>query len=91
FQAGDARVGWEKYYELKPLRDLWTSIYEVLWVKEGALHPLATIKYWMELIGMSGGPVRPPLKPLSAEAKALFRARLDATGWVERLFDLAEG
>jgi 4-hydroxy-tetrahydrodipicolinate synthase len=65
FEAGDYRAGWEKYYELKPLRDLWSATYDVLWVKEAAVHPLATIKYWMELIGMQGGPVRPPLKQLS--------------------------
>lgn len=84
--AGKHAEAWEVYYSLKPLRDIWTSIYEVLWVKEGALHPLATIKYWMDLIGMKGGPVRPPLKPLSDETKATFRQLLEESGWVEKLY-----
>jgi len=90
FEAGDYEAGWQKYYELKPLRDLWTSIYEVLWIREAAVHPLATIKYWMDIIGMRGGPVRPPLKPLSDEAKSEFRARLEATGTLDRFLEFAE-
>jgi dihydrodipicolinate synthase/N-acetylneuraminate lyase len=38
------------------------------------------MKYWMELIGMVGGPVRSPCLELSEEAKQLLRADLDATG-----------
>jgi 4-hydroxy-tetrahydrodipicolinate synthase len=84
-EQGRAAEAWSLYYELKPLRDIWTGIYGVLWDKGAALHPIATIKYWMELMGMHGGPVRPPLKQLSAEAKEQFRARLEATGWLEKL------
>ena len=40
FEAGDYEAGWQKYYELKPLRDLWTSIYEVLWIREAAVHAI---------------------------------------------------
>ena len=76
---------WVKYYELKPLRDLWSSIYAVLWNRSGAEHPIATIKFWMEIMGMRGGPVRPPLKQLDEAAREEFRARLEATGWMAKL------
>jgi 4-hydroxy-tetrahydrodipicolinate synthase len=82
---GRAAEAWSLYYSLKPLRDIWTSIYAVLWNKDAALHPIATIKYWMDLMGMRGGTVRMPLKPLSEEAKVEFRRALEATGWLERL------
>jgi 4-hydroxy-tetrahydrodipicolinate synthase len=82
---GKAAEAWSRYYALKPLRDLWISIYAVLWNKDAATHPVATIKCWMDLIGMRGGTVRPPLKPLSDAAKSEFRERLESTGWLEKL------
>ncbi len=82
---GKVAEAWDRYYALKPLRDVWSSIYQVLWDQDAAVHPIATIKYWMDLMGMRGGTVRPPLKPLSEEAKAEFLRRLEATGWLERL------
>ncbi len=85
-RQGKAEEASRKYYELQPLRDVWTGIYTVLWDKKGALHPLPYIKYWMDLIGMSAGPVRPPMKNLTDEQKAAFRARLLASGWVEKLW-----
>ncbi len=85
-KQGKAAEASRKYYELQPLRDVWTGIYEVLWDKKGAAHPLPLIKYWMDLIGMAAGPVRPPMVGLTEEAKAQFRARLAATGWMDRLY-----
>jgi 4-hydroxy-tetrahydrodipicolinate synthase len=76
----------KKFYELKPLRDLWFGIYEGLWKKEVASHPLTFIKYWMELNGMAAGPVRPPMKQLTENEKTWFRAQLEATGWFGKLF-----
>lgn len=84
-QRGQIAEAWQKYYELKPLRDIWTGIYSVLWNRSGATHPIATIKYWMELMGMHGGPVRPPLKQLSDSDRTEFRTRLESTGWLTRL------
>jgi len=83
---GKAAEASRKYYELQPLRDVWTGIYEVLWNKKGAAHPLPLIKYWMDLIGMSAGPVRPPMPGLTDQQKADFRDRLQASGWMERLY-----
>lgn len=46
--------------------------------------PLAEMKYWQELIGMNGGPVRPPITAMSDDAKAEMRADLAATGLIDR-------
>jgi 4-hydroxy-tetrahydrodipicolinate synthase len=75
-----------KYYELQPLRELYQSIYLVLRDKKAAAHPLAQIKYWMDLIGMAGGPVRPPEHPITEEQKTQLAARIEATGWMDRLY-----
>ncbi len=83
---GKAAEASRKYYELQPLRDVWTGIYQVLWNKKGATHPLPFIKYWMDLVGMSAGPVRPPMKNLTEEEKAGFRERLESSGWMQRLY-----
>jgi 4-hydroxy-tetrahydrodipicolinate synthase len=82
---GKAAEATRKYNELQPLRDVWKGIYEVLWDKKKASHPLPYIKYWMDLMGMSAGPVRPPMVNLSDEDKAQFKARLEASGWMDRL------
>jgi len=42
--------------------------------------PAAEMKYWMELIGMVGGPVRVPCREMTAEAKKQLRTDLEATG-----------
>jgi 4-hydroxy-tetrahydrodipicolinate synthase len=85
-KAGKAAEAAKKYYELQPLRDIWTGIYSVLWDKKAAAHPLPLIKYWMELNGMAAGPVRPPMHNLTAEQKAAFRQRLEnAGGWYQKV------
>jgi 4-hydroxy-tetrahydrodipicolinate synthase len=80
------KEAWERFYALEPLRQLWNDVYDVLWQKDGAVHPLATIKYWMDLVGMRGGIVRPPLHQMDEASKNAFRTRLEATGWVEKLY-----
>jgi hypothetical protein len=41
---------------------------------------IAEQKFWMELIGMAGGPVRVPCAEMTAEARDQMRADLEATG-----------
>lgn len=72
--------------ELAPLRDVWARIYDVLWDKEKAAHPMALIKHWMDIMGMAGGPMGPPMRQLDAAAKAAFRSRLDDANWERLLF-----
>ncbi len=59
--------------DLKALSDKW-------WggtvKKSGGVLPAPMCKYWGELMGMAGGPVRPPLMPLTAEEKAELKREL---------------
>ena len=41
---------------------------------------IASIKAWAGLVGMSGGPVRPPLVSLTAAERAALAADLAAAG-----------
>ncbi len=72
--------------ELAPLRDVWASIYAVLWDEEKAAHPMGLIKYWMDLLGMAGGPMGPPMPQPDEAAKAALRQRLEAAGLERLLF-----
>ena len=72
--------------ELASLRQVWSAIYEGLWHHQKAVHPMGLIKYWMDLLGMVGGPVAPPMEQVSDETKKAFRQDLDATGWTSLLF-----
>ena len=72
--------------ELASLRQVWSAIYEGLWHDQKAIHPMGLIKYWMDLLGMVGGPVAPPMEQVSDETKKAFRRDLDATGWTSLLF-----
>jgi 4-hydroxy-tetrahydrodipicolinate synthase len=82
---GKTSQAWEAFFALDSLRDVWNSIYANLWDQGAALHPIAIIKYWMDLVGMTGGMVRPPLPQITEKEKDAFRARLEATGALERL------
>ncbi len=85
-QQGDLPGATRMRDELSPLREVWASIYTVLWDETKAAHPLGLIKYWMDLLGMAGGPMGPPMPQPDESAKAAFRARLDAAGWERLLF-----
>lgn len=85
-RAGRGAEATRKYYELEPLRETWQTLYRVLRDKQAATHPLPQIKYWMELVGMAAGPVRPPMPGLTAEQQAELKARIYASGWMERLY-----
>jgi dihydrodipicolinate synthase/N-acetylneuraminate lyase len=45
---------------------------------------IAEQKYWMELIGMVGGPVRAPCGEMTEENKKLMKADLEATGLIAK-------
>jgi 4-hydroxy-tetrahydrodipicolinate synthase len=77
--AGDYNTAIEISRSLNPLRTVLAK-----WIPgyggAGGRVPAAEQKYWMELIGMKGGPVRAPQTELSPEQKAAMRADLEATG-----------
>jgi 4-hydroxy-tetrahydrodipicolinate synthase len=55
-------------------------------------HPVPYIKAWAGLLGMSGGPVRPPLGQVSPADLAAMAADLEAAGLpVDRASALAAG
>ena len=51
--------------------------------------PSAELKYWMELIGMTGGPVRAPCTEMTEQGKQELRADLEATGLLAKVKTLA--
>ena len=86
-QSGDIARAQSLFAEIEPLRRIWEDIYKTLWGDSTgpAEHPIAYTKYWQELMGIPAGPPRPPLATLSESKKTSFRARLKATGLMERL------
>ena len=85
-QQGDLAGATRVRHELAPLREVWASIYEALWDETKAAHPMGLIKYWMDILGMAGGPLGPPMPQPDEAARAAFRQRLDAAGWERLLF-----
>jgi 4-hydroxy-tetrahydrodipicolinate synthase len=85
-QAGDIAGATKLAATLKPLRELHAEWIQGYW-RKGRM-PMSEMKYWQECIGMAGGPVRPPVLPMSEAAQAQFRADLDATGLPARLAGL---
>jgi len=82
--AGDLTRATEISRSLNPLRRVlakWIPGYG----RAGSRMPMAEQKYWMELVGMSGGPVRAPCTEMTDEAKARMRADLEATGLLDKV------
>ena len=81
-QAGDYNKAIEIARSLNPLRTVLSK-----WIpgygRAGRV-PAAEQKYWIELLGMKGGPVRAPCTELSEEDKQRMRADLEATGILEQ-------
>jgi 4-hydroxy-tetrahydrodipicolinate synthase len=81
--AGDYNKAIEIARSLNPLRTVLSK-----WIPgyggAGGRVPAAEQKYWMELLGMKGGPVRAPCTELTAEQKQQMRADLEATGILEK-------
>ena len=81
-RAGDHNKAVEISRSLNPLRTVLSK-----WIPgygRAGRTPAAEQKYWMELIGMKGGPVRAPSAELPAEDKSQLRADLEATGLVAK-------
>ena len=52
--------------------------------------PVHEQKYWMELLGMVGGPVRAPCSPMTEEARNRLRSELERTGLLAKAAEAAE-
>lgn len=81
--AGDYNSAIAISRSLNPLRTVLSK-----WIPgyggAGGRVPAAEQKYWMELLGMQGGPVRSPCTELTVEQKAQMKADLEATGLLEK-------
>ncbi len=74
--AGDRARAIALFYELEGVRALHEEWITKPWKQRG-LCPVARVKYWSELNGLTGGSVRPPLENVTDVEKAEFRERLD--------------
>lgn len=71
----------ELYYRAEPIRELHRRWVLGPWKRDG-LCPISTIKFWTEQLGLTGGPVRPPLPPFPADQAAQLRREMEAIGLV---------
>ena len=76
--AGDVAEATRIAASLQPIRELHGKWIMGYWLS-GRM-PLSEMKYWQELIGMAGGPVRPPIIEMTEAAQMELRADLVATG-----------
>jgi 4-hydroxy-tetrahydrodipicolinate synthase len=81
--AGDYKKAAEISMSINPLRDLHAKWINGYW-RAGRM-PLGEMKTWQELIGMKGGPVRPPVLPVSDKARAEMEADLARVGLLQRV------
>ena len=66
-----------RYYpQLWPIKNLSRRWWGRLAARTGGALPVQMVKYWGELMGMKGGPVRPPLLPLTPEERSELRGEL---------------
>ena len=69
-----------KIEEARRVRDSLDPVREAIRKTKPADKPYAHQKYWQELLGQVGGPVRRPLLELTAAEKAATKAAFDACG-----------
>lgn len=68
--------------ELEPMRvvqERWLA----RWWREEKVIPIAYLKAWTELLGMTAGPVRLPLREISAEERGALRRDLESVGLLQ--------
>ncbi|HEX6510806.1 MAG TPA: dihydrodipicolinate synthase family protein [Chloroflexota bacterium] len=80
--AGDFAEASRRSSQLDPIRQLWRKWQSRPWDKRRIV-PIAYLKYWCELLGMAGGPVREPLQPLTEAERAELRADLEGVGLLQ--------
>jgi len=85
-QAGDLKTATEIAKSLNALRLVqakWVSGYGASQVRL----PLHEQKVWMEMLGMTGGPVRCPSTPMDERSREELRADLESTGILAKVRD----
>ncbi|MFN0262884.1 dihydrodipicolinate synthase family protein [Tepidamorphus sp. 3E244] len=66
--------------EARRVRDSMEPARRALWSSRPAAKPLAQQKYWLELMGLAGGPVRRPMLNLDDDERSRIRTAFDASG-----------
>ncbi len=64
---------------LPPLRAVYDRWMNAPWTQRKTM-PIAYLKAWCEMLGMAGGPVRPPLLQMTAAERADLRTDLERVG-----------
>jgi dihydrodipicolinate synthase/N-acetylneuraminate lyase len=88
--AGDFRRCAELYYKAEPIRQLHHKWVLEPWKRDG-LCPISTIKSWTTNLGLTGGPVRPPLPSFPANQAAQLQKEMRAVGLVSAQLAVAAG
>lgn len=69
---------------MRPVRQAHEKWLRQPWL-ERKLIPIQYLKAWSELLGMAGGPVRPPLPQVTEQERAALRADLERCGLLAKL------
>lgn len=77
--AGDYSRATELYRRMQPIRDLHQKWVLEPWRRD-RLCPVSTIKFWGSQLGLSGGPVRPPLPAFPDDDAARLRQEMQTVG-----------
>lgn len=70
--------------ELEPLREVHERWMRDPWVKDRII-AIAYLKAWSEMMGLAGGPVRPPLLQITDKERQAMRADLERVGLLARV------
>ena len=88
--GGDFKLTAELYYRMQPLRDLHDRWVRKPWDRDG-LCPVATIKYWTQQLGLTGGAARPPLPAFDSESQHQLRREMEQVGLIPARQPVAQG
>jgi 4-hydroxy-tetrahydrodipicolinate synthase len=77
--AGDFAEASELYHRMQPIRDLHHRWVLEPWKRNGVC-PISTIKFWTEQLGLTGGPVRPPLPRFPDDLRVRLRTEMAEVG-----------
>lgn len=81
---GELERAAELYKKIWPLKQVSRRWWARVAGRTGGALPVQMVKYWGELMGMSGGHVRQPLLPLTSEEKAGLRQDLGKIGLIRQ-------
>jgi 4-hydroxy-tetrahydrodipicolinate synthase len=81
--SGDVEEAWKIQRSLTEKRNIYKK-----WIRtpsEEGIIPMATLKAWLEIMGLPQGKVRPPLIPFTAEEMKVLRTDLEEVGLADTI------